>query len=168
MQLNKNITAVLLLVFSLLAVNSYVPLAYSQMEANIAKEIGQTFNEEISCLAENIYYEAAKESYEGKLAVAQVTLNRLNSGKYANSICGVVKQKINGICQFSWYCMSVSHNRNKYEWEESEMIARKAMTQDIVHLTIATQNVMFYHNNQVNPGWRLKRVTQIGNHIFYR
>lgn len=168
MQLKKKITAVMLVLFSLLAINSYIPVAYSYAQAEIAKDIGETFNEEMSCLAENIYYEAGKESYEGKLAVAQVTLNRVNSGRFADTVCGVVKQKINGICQFSWYCMPVSHTKNKYAWEEAEIVARKALTQEVVHAALAAQNAMFYHNNQVHPGWHLRRVATIGNHIFYK
>ena len=168
MQLKKNITAVMLVVFSILAVSSYLPAAYSHAQAQIAREIGETYNKEVSCLAENIYYEAGKESYEGKLAVAQVTMNRVNSGRFADTVCGVVKQKINGVCQFSWYCMQVHSNKNKYDWEESVYVARKALEQAIVHSALAAQNAMFYHNNQVNPGWRLRRVATIGNHIFYK
>jgi spore germination cell wall hydrolase CwlJ-like protein len=58
-------------------------------------------------------------------------------------------------------------NKNKYEWEESVFVARKALTQPVVHTALAQQNALFYHNNQVNPGWHLRRITQIGNHIFY-
>ena len=61
---------------------------------------------EIACLAENIYFEAAHEPENGQLAVAFVTMNRVNSGKFADSICGVVKQKIGSTCQFSWWCES--------------------------------------------------------------
>ena len=169
MQLKKNISAVVLTVFSIIAVSSYMPIAYSSMQASVARQVADTYKKEVSCLAENIYYEAAKESYEGKLAVAQVTMNRVNSGRFADTVCGVVKQKINGICQFSWYCLpSAVANKNKYEWEESQIIANKAMQQTVLHTSLAEQKALFYHNNQVNPGWHLRRVAQIGNHIFYK
>ena len=59
---------------------------------------------EIECLAQNIYFEAAQEPREGQIAVAHVTRNRMISGKYPNTYCGVVKQKTYGVCQFSWFC----------------------------------------------------------------
>ena len=49
---------------------------------------------ELECLARNIYWEAANESYEGKLAVAQVTLNRTKASGYPNTVCEVVYQKM--------------------------------------------------------------------------
>ena len=50
-------------------------------------------NRELTCLAQNIYYEAGLEVEEGRVAVGLVTINRSNNGKYPNSICGVVNQK---------------------------------------------------------------------------
>ena len=58
---------------------------------------------QVTCLAENIYFEAGREPLDGKMAVAFVTFNRVQSG-YADNICGVVKQKIGNSCQFTWYC----------------------------------------------------------------
>ena len=58
---------------------------------------------QVSCLAENIYFEAAHEPLEGKHAVGFVTINRVQSGNYANDICGVVQQRDGNLCQFSWY-----------------------------------------------------------------
>ena len=173
MQLKKNITAAMLLVFSIFAVNSYVPIAYSSMQASIAREVGDTYNKEVSCLAENIYYEAGRESYEGKLAVAQVTLNRANSGKFPPTVCGVVHQKDNikgtMICQFSWVCMAVKAPfRNKYLWEESLRAARTALTEPVAHQTIYASNALYYHAAYVDPGWHLKQVARIGNHVFYK
>ena len=61
---------------------------------------------QLNCLTQNIYWEAASEPFEGKVAVAQVTLNRVESGKFANTVCGVVYQKNvfyeRVVCQFSW------------------------------------------------------------------
>jgi len=135
--------------------------------------VGMEFKKEMNCLAENIYYEAASESFEGKLAVAQVTLNRVNSGRYSSSICGVVHQRdnINGkvTCQFSWTCEGPkTHARNKYSWEESLIVARKALTEPIAHELLYLKKAMFYHANYVNPGWNLPVISKIGNHIFYR
>ena len=171
---NKQISVVTALAVLLVSINlAIVPIkAYAQ--SIMVEEVGAEFNEEVNCLAQNIYYEAAKEPYEGKLAVAQVTLNRVNSGKFANTVCGVVKQKdkINGvmICQFSWFCNQAYMHiiRNQYQWEESVIAAKKALTEPVAHDGIYRSGAMYYHANYINPGWKLTKVAQIGNHIFYR
>ena len=146
--------------------------AYAQ--TIIVEEVGEQFNKEVECLAQNIYYESAKESFEGKLAVAQVTINRVRSGKFPSTVCGVVQQKdrINGVmvCQFSWFCNEAYTRlvRNPYQWQESVIVAKKALTERTAHDTLDKQNALYYHANYVNPGWRLTKVTQIGNHIFYK
>ena len=138
------------------------------------KQISADMNKQIDCLAKNIYYEAGSESYEGKLAVAQVTLNRVNSGKFPADICSVVYQKtvdqnLRTVCQFSWTCMVKELvNKNKYVWEESYMIAKRALTEPVLHDTIAESNALYFHAVYINPGWsKTKVVKQIGNHIFY-
>ena len=85
--------------------------------------------QEVECLAENIYFESAMEPKEGKLAVAFVTMNRLKSGKFADSICGVVKQKVGNTYQFSWVGEKFKSVTNKYQWDESVFVARKALTE---------------------------------------
>lgn len=146
--------------------------AFPRMKDNyennmIAREVGPEFKRELQCLAENIYYEAGSESYEGKLAVAQVTLNRVNSGKFADSICDVVHQKTGQTYQFSWVGLP-KYAKNKYEWEMSIIVAKKAMTEPVAHALLSKQNALYYHAKYVNPGWKLQKVTQIGNHIFYK
>lgn len=138
------------------------------------KQVSDSMLKQIDCLAKNIYYEAGSESYEGKLAVAQVTLNRVNSGKFPTDICSVVYQKtvdqnLRTICQFSWTCMVKELvNKNKYVWEESYMIAKRALTEAVLHDTIAESNALYFHAVYINPGWsKTKVVKQIGNHIFY-
>ena len=127
---------------------------------------------QISCLAENIYFEAANEPYEGKIAVAFVTLNRLMTGNYADTICGVVAQKIKGTCQFSWYCDQKIVNQRL-------TIRNTPLYNDILHLSTyvylnlhqlkdVTHGATFYHADYVNPGWKLKKQTKIGRHIFYK
>jgi spore germination cell wall hydrolase CwlJ-like protein len=118
-------------------------------------------------MAKNIYYEAATESYEGKLAVANVVLNRANSKKFPQTLCGVIYQKVNNTYQFSWVGENNKPITNKYAWEECMIIAKKSLTEQKLHDTIYKTKAMYYHNTSVNPGWKLKRVTQIGNHIFY-
>ena len=174
MQFKKTNTFLILFSIFLIVINLLVPVAKAYAQEAMVQELGEQFNKEVQCLAENVYYESAKETFEGKLAVAQVTINRVNSGKFANTVCGVVKQKdvIHGVmvCQFSWFCNQAYTKlvRNPYQWEESVLAAKKALTEPVAHDGIYKTGAMYYHANYVNPGWKLTRVTQIGNHIFYR
>ena len=139
------------------------------------KQVSSDYNKQVDCLAKNIYYEAAQEPYEGKLAVAQVTLNRVNSGQFPTDICSVVYQKttdanLRTVCQFSWTCMvkEMVQIRDRYRWEESVLIAQRALTVPGLHDKIAETHALYYHAIYVNPGWnKQKVVAKIGNHIFY-
>jgi N-acetylmuramoyl-L-alanine amidase len=173
MQYKKTSKLLIILSSFLIAINILMPVARVYAQTVLVEEVSSQFNEEVNCLAQNIYFEAAKESFEGKLAVAQVTINRVNSGKFADTVCGVVKQKdkINGvmICQFSWFCnKAYAIVRNQYQWDESIIVAKKALTEPVAHDMLYKNNAMYYHANYVNPGWHLTKVAQIGNHIFYR
>jgi spore germination cell wall hydrolase CwlJ-like protein len=126
---------------------------------------------QITCLAENIYFEAAHEPVEGWKAVAFVTVNRVQSG-YGNTICSVVKQKTNGTCQFSWYCERITekdltiHDRRLYN-EILELATNLVVNYEI--MKDVTDGATYYHATYVQPGWtKLEKVKQIGNHIFYR
>ena len=175
MYFNRKATNKILIAIStaLITVNLLIPLAKAQANKVTVSNLGNHFSNEVQCLAENIYYESAGESFEGKLAVAQVTLNRVNSGKFPKTVCGVVKQKdeVNGriICQFSWFCsQAYNMTRNKYQWEESVLVAKKALTTEVSHDILHREKAMYYHANYVKPGWNLPKITQIGNHIFYK
>ncbi len=131
---------------------------------------------ELICLAENIYWESRNQSLQGKLAVAHVTLNRVKNNKFPDSICEVVKQtkfypsgKIDlHSCQFSWYCDGKSDlPKNEKSWAEVMQIARlflKKTPSDI------TEGSLWYHNTKVSPDWSnsLERVLIIEDHIFYK
>lgn len=122
-------------------------------------------NRELKCLADNIYYEAGNQSTRGKLAVAAVTINRVNSPKFPKSICSVVYQRTGGTCQFSWTCMR-KYVPNPEQYAEAKEVARKVLFAGANHGVLG-KNVLFYHADYVNPGWNLRRVTKIGDHIFY-
>jgi spore germination cell wall hydrolase CwlJ-like protein len=164
----------LLILGSLVAIYTGPSISAEFINITTQKQVSADFNKQVDCLAKNIYYESATESYEGKLAVAQVTMNRVNSGKFPSDICSVVYQKttdqnLRTICQFSWTCMVKELViKDKYAWEESVMIAKRALTEPFLHDTIAQSNALYYHAVYVNPGWnKIKVVKQIGNHIFY-
>jgi len=126
---------------------------------------------QLECLTRNIYWEAASEPFEGKVGVAQVTLNRVESGKFATSVCGVVHQKNvvyeKVICQFSWYCENVSKIRpiHKELWKESEEVAKKVLHENFRLPSL--KNALYYHADYVNPGWKNPKIEKIGRHIFY-
>jgi N-acetylmuramoyl-L-alanine amidase len=118
---------------------------------------------EEKCLASAIFYEARSESFEGQLAVAQVILNRVESGRFARSICGVVLQP----GQFSFVRGSTipAISKASQDWREALAIARIAQAK--LHRS-GVNDALFFHATHVNPKWRLSRVTSIGNHVFYR
>jgi spore germination cell wall hydrolase CwlJ-like protein len=126
---------------------------------------------ELDCLTRNIYWEAASEPFEGKVGVAQVTINRMNSGKFADSVCEVVYQKNvvyqKVICQFSWYCENTHKIRpiHKPLWEESELVARKVLLENFRLPSL--KNALYYHADYVQPNWKMPKIEKIGRHIFY-
>lgn len=123
---------------------------------------------EIDCLTDNIYYEAGYEPKEGRIAVAVVTLNRVKSDMFDSTVCGVVKQKTKGTCQFTWYCDgSARRTPNETAYIEARKIALYVYFNHSVIEDI-TRGAIYYHADYVSPGWRhLQQTIKIGRHIFY-
>lgn len=126
---------------------------------------------QLECLTRNIYYEAASEPFEGKVAVAQVTLNRVASGNFADTVCGVVYEKNvvyqRVICQFSWFCDGISVHKpiHAAAWNESYEVAKRVLLENFRLPSLTT--AMYYHADYVNPQWGKPKVAKIGRHIFY-
>ena len=117
-------------------------------------------NSDLRCLANAVYFESRGEPLEGQLAVAQAILNRVESGRYASTVCGVVNQPK----QFSFDRSRTPRAGN--DWSTAQAIAQIA-AQDM-YREVAPRAISF-HANYVSPGWQGKtRVAQIGRHIFYR
>jgi spore germination cell wall hydrolase CwlJ-like protein len=129
-------------------------------------------NKQLECLARNIYYEAGNQPFEGKVAVAQVTINRSESGQFPKDICQVVYQKNivyeKVLCQFSWYCESatMTRPRNTAMFKESEMVARQVLLEGFRLPSL--QKALYFHATHINPKWNREKVAQIGGHIFYK
>ena len=127
------------------------------------QSIPDRLDRETECLAASVYFEAKTEPLEGQLAVAEVVLNRAESGRFAKSICGVVFQK----GQFSF----VRGNgfppiaKKGHAWREAVAIAQIAMND---HWDSRASKALFFHATRVSPGWNKVRVAQLGNHVFYR
>jgi len=140
---------------------------------------------QVSCLASNIYFEARSEPRDGQIAVAFVTLNRVESRDFPDTICDVVKQKAQVqrigdkrvVCQFSWYC------ETKPKWQYYNMLLTNGTTKkynEILEVALhvyanheklrdPTNGSLFYHADYVSPNWRnLERHVTIGRHIFYK
>lgn len=132
---------------------------------------------EIECLAENIYFESAYEPNDGKIAVAFVTLNRVNSGKFADNVCNVVKQKNNNVCQFSWWCESKAYSisTNKLLTSSGNMLYNEIRNlATFVYfnkekMKDPSKGALYYHADYVNPRWpNMETTVKIGRHIFYK
>lgn len=126
---------------------------------------------QLDCLTRNIYWEAASEPFEGKVAVAQVTMNRVADGRFGKDVCGVVYQKNviyeKIICQFSWVCETTHKIRPIHTplWRESEEVAKKVLLENF--RLPGLKEAMYYHADYVNPGWKKPKIDKIGRHIFY-
>ena len=153
--------------FILTVLFTLLPIVSHQQPLSEVQQVSSNLGQQIECMAKNLYYEAAMESFEGKLAVAQVTMNRANSPQFPKTVCEVVYQKVNNTYQFSWVGERVGPVKNKYAWQECMIVARKALTESSLHDTIYKTKSMYYHNTSVNPAWKLKYVAKIGNHLFY-
>ena len=118
--------------------------------------------QELVCLAENIYHEARGESLQGQIAVAQVTVNRVSSGKFQNTVCKTVYAP----SQFSWTRNKRKAVKDSKAWQASLDIARVVLSQSI---TLPDFQALYFHTKQVRPSWanRLTVVAVINNHIFY-
>lgn len=128
--------------------------------------------QQIQCLTQNVYWEAASEPFEGKVAVAQVTLNRMESGKFPSTVCGVVQQRNifydKVVCQFSWLCESTYKTRPVHPkmWEESEAVAKKVLLEGFRLPSL--KEALYYHADYVDPKWNKDKIGKIGRHIFYK
>lgn len=140
------------------------------------KALTPEVRKQVDCLAENIYFESRGEPKLGQMAVAFVTMNRVNSELFPKDICQVVKQKVDKVCQFSWYC----------EEKPKAISASKVLTKgtsslynDVRDMAVyvymhyekledPTKGALFFHANYVNPEWKgLQKTATIGKHVFY-
>ncbi|MEX0853591.1 MAG: cell wall hydrolase [Bauldia sp.] len=128
---------------------------------------------EVKCLATAIYFEARGEPEQGRIAVAQVVLNRLKNPAYPNTICGVVyqnKDKRNR-CQFSFACDGIRDRISDMRaWAEAQALARKVLNDDRNLYLSEVGAATHYHAVYVKPRWArsMKKMQKLGRHIFYK
>jgi spore germination cell wall hydrolase CwlJ-like protein len=146
---------------------------------------------QLQCLAQNIFYEAASEPEEGKIAVGLVTIYRTQDSRFPSTICGVVNQRTiipsshkstiknvsknehHTICQFSWKCRSVHRPKvDDPHWIESQRIANLLLVTPDTYTQFEEKykNVLYFHAARISPAWAHQKVkvTRIGAQLFYR
>ena len=134
--------------------------------------LAQVFLQQGNCLADAMYYEARGEGRSGQMAIAEVVYNRMRSGYYPRTICGVVFEgsQLHTGCQFSFTCGGVMDRpKSSAVWRRTQRLALQIVT-GIVQLGDTTGGALSFHAEDVAPGWAdtMSRTIQIGHHIFYR
>ena len=138
--------------------------------------------QELECLALNVYHESRSDNFAGRIAVADVVLNRVDSNLFPDTVCGVVNQAlmrtnwkgdfvpILGMCHFSWYCDGLSDDPlEESAWEDAQIVAEMTLRNGWRGIT---EGATHYHATYVEPNWINDRgmvlVGRIGQHKFYR
>ncbi len=129
---------------------------------------------ECAKLAEAVYFEDRGGDLEGMKAVANVVMNRVNSGKYPNSIAGVVNQKKwtkkGWVCQFSYMCQlkdrKMADEESRYK---AGYVAWKATNGILKDTTKGADHYLNKSKVRTLPTWvyAFNRTVKIGDHTFY-
>jgi N-acetylmuramoyl-L-alanine amidase len=156
--------------------------AYSVKEAHARQVVHGISDEDKHCLQQNIFWEARNQSTLGQVAVAWVTINRMENSSYPTTLCEVVKQgqknsdgsMVRHKCQFSWYCDGKSDKvpNNaiaQRAWEDAGLVAEVVLLDWARQNSSPVENAVMYHADYVNPYWAdsYEEVTRIDDHIFY-
>lgn len=151
-------------------VSAHPVSTFTIKKVNLPPPPVQIPSDDIVWLAKNIYFEARNQTEKGKLAVLNVTLNRVYSSYFPNNIKDVVTQKNSRGCQFSWYCDGEPDiiddvlTFNKIKSFVFKHLSEKNKIVDV------TNGALYYHANYVTPNWSYekRKTTVIGTHIFYK
>ena len=142
-----------------------VPKLFENQEHKIEIEAIDE-SSELYCMAQNIYFEARNQSRAGMVAVAKVVMNRVNNPGWPDTVCDVVKQKM----QFSWYWDGVHDipNKKSKAWKQAVEVATEVMYGKVA-ADKRLDNALHYHADYVKPYWAKKKVmiAKIDDHIFY-
>jgi spore germination cell wall hydrolase CwlJ-like protein len=153
------------------------------IEVEAQRFVAELGEEQLQCLAKNIFFEARNQSIAGQVAVAWVTLNRVGAERFPDTICGVVHQAnrdsagnpIRHQCQFSWYCDGRSdripnNSIAQRAWEDAQLIAEVVLLDYARGRVSPVADATMYHAHYVSPYWAedYELVDVIGDHIFYR
>ena len=147
----------------ILATALAVSMSTAQSQSPTIKKV----DAEIDCLAQVTYHESRGEPDRGKIAVAQVALNRVKSGEYPDSVCAVVRQRSRNTCQFSWVCENKRVNKKSEDFRRERKLAAAVYHGKVDDVA---RGATHFHNRTVKPSWarKFKLTARIGNHFFYR
>ena len=127
-------------------------------------------SQSLDCLALNIYHEARGEPLDGRVAVAQVVMNRVGDAEFPGQVCEVVRQggeRPRDRCQFSWWCDGRGDRPDDLAaWTGSKDLARRILAGSVDD---PTGGALWYHADHVAPNWDMDIIRQakIGRHVFY-
>ncbi len=159
-----SVVALVLVVFGVLVYFSIVGHDRSQ---NI-----RTRTKDLNCLTKNIYHEARGEPIDGQYAVAEVTMNRVASKHYPNTVCEVVYQanfdviRKRDVSAFSWTELDLTAPIDRNIWRRAWKIAEEVYSEQAER---RVEGALFYHSKYIRPRWSRgkRRIAKIGRHIFY-
>ena len=132
----------------------------------------RTRTQDLNCLAKNVYYEARGEPVDGQYAVAEVTMNRVASKHYPNTVCEVVYQtnfdviRKRNVSAFSWTELDINAPVDQEIWKQAWKVAEEVYDE---RAEPRVKGALFYHSRYIRPRWskRKRRIAKIGGHIFY-
>lgn len=153
------------------AIAPRTPMSFDYSEAYLVTLTTPSGGEQWQCLAEALYFEARGESVRGMFAVGEVILNRVASGSYPGSVCGVIHQGTGQrfACQFTYTCDGKSDAiHDQAAWREVGKVAELLL--DGTAPRDLTNGATHYHTRAVSPSWarRFPQTAAIGSHLFYR
>lgn len=144
----------------------------AEKKESVIQALLETFEEDDRhCLTQNVFFEARNQSEIGQEAVARVTLNRMESNRYPDTICGVVWQNK----QFSWTHDGLSDEASdnileQRAWKKAEEVTNQVLRDYVTMQLDITYGATHYHADYVSPYWvdSFDKTTQIESHVFYR
>lgn len=148
---------------------AFLIFVFSFTTLDAAKPDDLDYHNDVYWLSLNIYHESGNQSILGKIAVGMVTLNRVKDSRFGDTIENVIKE----YKQFSWYNpkKKIYIPKNEKMWNESVYVAKLILNLDNNHAIIKMfDGITHFHNLSVEPEWikSMIKVTQIGDHIFYK
>jgi spore germination cell wall hydrolase CwlJ-like protein len=162
--------AVAFLAVPLLVLAGIGRFAYADQVRRMAAEQRRA---DLECLAENVYYEGRGESLAGQHAIAEVTLNRVASPQFPDTVCDVVHEQRWDVVReryvgaFSWTELDEVRRPDGRAWERARAVASAVYDKESEP---RAAGALFYHATSIEPNWAKakQRVAKIGNHIFYK
>lgn len=143
---------------------------FNWSDVQAQERLNQFDDDQRYCLQQNLYFEARNISDLSMEAIAWVTLNRVDSARYPDTICEVVWQRK----QFSWTHDGKADTPGdnileQRAWVRAGEVANEVLNDYVRDGDSPIEDADHYHADYASPVWRhdLVRVAQIDNHIYY-